>query len=311
MPTRNSMKHPYSTCPKSASPLLMNRRRQDLSESEDNQDPEDGEDDLEDQDSYENPANILENELESADYTETAPTEPACEELETTYNGESLEDLRKCDLRDLIYKLFLNIYNSEKENTTLLKNEIFPKINEMTKLDDYITYAISSCMDHVKEELQLYIKKNLKCQRNKAENPQKSMINDSTFIPIEENLAQYNELIDKIIDFYELFKCSIDHIVEVWKEKLGHIEKLDEIFEIRHKKLFSVNIWQDKEIVEVIKLFFNQHNESKEYKKRTEEIKSIDEALTENNQYNIKEVRTIKQFFSLKFSLGNQNNQEK
>ena len=68
---------------------------------------------------------------------------------------------------------------------------------------------------------------------------------------------------------------------------------------------------EEQEIVEVIKLFFNQHNESKEYKKRTEEIKSIDEALTENNQYNIKEVRTIKQFFSLKFSLGNQNNQEK
>lgn len=271
----------------------MNRGYQGQNESEDNLEQEDGdydEGEMEDHYEYDKPTNIIENELGSEDYTDNAPTAPTCEETESYYNGDSMEDLKKYDLRDLIYKLFLNIYNSEKENTIRLKNEIFPKINADTKLDEYITNAISCCMDHVKDELQLYIKKNLKSHRKKSQTPQKSKINDSTFAPVNENIGEYNELIDKIIDFYELFKCSIDHIVEIWKEKLGHIEKLYEIFDFRHKKLFSVNIWQDREIMEVIKLFFSKQYENKEYKKRVKEIKSIEEALTENNQNNVNEV---------------------
>lgn len=84
-------------------------------------------------------------------------------------------------------------------------------------------------MDHVKDELQSYIKRNLKYQKKKSDGHAKSMINDLTLMPFAEKAKDYNEIIDKIIDFYELFKCSIENIVDVWKEKLGHIDKLYEV----------------------------------------------------------------------------------
>lgn len=288
MPTRHSFKQSYSRAPKSASPLLQNRGHQ-ASDSDNELEHENGEyeeGEIDDQESYGNPSNILENELEdSYSYTDSAPTAPTCDEQDTTYNGEPLEDLGKFDLRELIYKMFLNIYNSEKDNTEKLKKEIFPKITEETKLDDFITYAINNCMDHVKDELQIYIKKNLKCQRKKAEVSQKSMINDSSFKPLDnETLPLFNDLIDKIIDFYELFKCSIEHIEAAWKEKLGHIDRLYDIFDYRHKKLFSINIWQDREIREVIKLFFEYNYEEESFKKRSEEIRTIEQELNENLQ---------------------------
>lgn len=146
-------------------------------------------------------------------------------------------------------------------------------------------------MDHVKEELQSFIKKHLKCQRRKTDALQKSIINDSTFVSFSGHMKEYHDTIDKIIDFYELFKCSIESIVEVWKEKLGHIDRLYEIFEFRHKKLFGVNIWQDKEIVSVLRLYFSQNCNDEEYNKRVEELKIIDDELSENNQYNSRDVR--------------------
>ena len=315
MPTRNSMKNNYNRSAQTASPAYKKRCPPNGTESEGDCDPneaeydEDDEDDMHDQGSYENPGDIIENDLENSSIPDTAPTAQTFDEGETTYPGESHEDLTKLDLKDLIYKLFLNIYNSEKESTTRLKNEIFPKINENTKLDDFITFAISNCMDHVKDELQLFIKKNLKVSKVKSEGSQKSAaknksknieaeetlkINDSSFVPLDENMTKYNEIIDKIIDFYELFRCSIDHIVEVWKEKLGHIERLFDIFDFRHKKLFSVNIWQDREIVAVIKLFLSQNYKDEEYRKRIDELKNIDEELSDNMQYNTKDVATKK-----------------
>mmetsp|Transcript_28651 Transcript_28651/g.25359 ORF Transcript_28651/g.25359 Transcript_28651/m.25359 type:complete len:144 (+) Transcript_28651:1097-1528(+) len=140
-------------------------------------------------------------------------------------------------------------------------------------------------MDHVKDELQLFIKKNLKIA-NVNQGGQKSFISDCSFMRVEENMDKYNDIIDKIVDFNELFKCSINHIVDVWKEKLGHIERLYEIFEYRHKKLFTVNIWQDKEIVEVIKLFLAESSDEPEYRKRVEELKHIDDELTDCVQGN-------------------------
>ena len=225
----------------SASPVCKNRRcGENSSDSGDEMDqgiddcdeniPEDNEDY-----SYDNSQNINENELDYDYQNDTAPTAPSNEE-ELNSPIETTEDIKKLGLKDLIYKLFLNIYNSEKENINKLKKEIFPRITEDTRLDDFITYAISNCMDHVKDELQSFIKKNLKCQRKKSEMPQKSMINDSTFVPFLGNEKLYNEVIDKIIDFYELFKCSIDNIVDVWKDKLGHIDRLHDIFDFRHKK---------------------------------------------------------------------------
>lgn len=303
MPTRNSMKHSYSRAPKSASPLLLNRGHQEQSESGDELDQEAEEyedDDLDDHDSYENPDNIIENELENGSYVDSTPTATTYDEQDPNNNGESLEDLGKYNLRELIYKMFLNIYNSEKENTERLRREIFPKITEETKLDDYITYAINNCMDHVKDELQIFIKKNLKLQRKKMEGPQKSMIKDSSFIPVDENIQKYNELIDKIIDFYELFKCSIEHIEAAWKEKLGHIDRLYDIFDYRHKKLFSVNIWQDREIREVIKLFFSQNYDYESYKKRTEDINTIEQELNENLQSIVRINLTLASHFSFR-----------
>lgn len=111
------------------------------------------------------------------------------------------------------------------------------------------------------------------------------MINDSSFLPIDnETLGKYNELIDKIIDFYELFKCSIEHIEAAWKEKLGHIDRLYDIFDYRHKKLFSINIWQDREIWEVIKLFFENERDDESFKKRGEDIQCIEKELNDNLQ---------------------------
>lgn len=105
-------------------------------------------------------------------------------------------------------------------------------------------------MDHVKDELQSYIKKHLKSLKKKSIN--------ELFQNVSEHQKQYNEIIDKIIDFYDLFKSSISNIVEIWKEKLGHIERLYDIFEFRHKKLFAVNIWQDKEIMTIMRLYFKE-----------------------------------------------------
>lgn len=296
--TRNSLKENYKLhMTYSASPVCKNRRcNQDENSSDYNDDIEVAE--LADLDekaqnymekySYETPQDIIENDLEEDSLNDSAPTAPTYDEdgepCDPGYSSEPSEDIKKLSLKDLIYKLFLNIYNSEKDDIIKLKKEIFPKINENTQLDNYITYAISNCMDHVKDELQSFIKKNLKLQKKK------SMITDSALVPFNENMDKYNELIDKIIDFYELFKCSINHIVEVWKEKLGHIEKLYEIFEFRHKKLFSINIWQDKEILSVMQLYFNQTCEKEEYSNRVEELRKIDEDLNENNQYNGKDV---------------------
>ena len=196
---------------------------------------------------------MLDNDIEDDDsQNESAPTAPTYDDGDQNYAMENLEDIKKLPIKDLIYKLFLNIYNNEEENIQKLKNEIFPKITEQTHLDSHINNAISKCMDHVKDELQSYIKKNLKSQKKK------SMINDLPFIPFTDNQQSYNEIIDKIIDFYELFKSSITNIVEVWREKLNHIEKLYDIFEYRHKRLFSLNIWQDKEIMDTMRLYFDQ-----------------------------------------------------
>jgi len=239
---------------------------------------------------YETSANAIENDLEYDSLNDTAPSALMHEdEIDNNCALETNEDLKKMGLKDLIYKLFLNIYNSEKENIKKLIKEIFPRINENTELDNYITYAISNCMDHVKDELQSFIKKNLKSQRKKTEAQHKSMINDSTFVPYSTHVKEYNEVIDKIIDFYDLFKSSINQIVEVWKEKLGHIDRLYDIFEFRHKKLFGVNIWQDKEIIGVMKLYYNQNCDDESYIKRVEDLKIIDDELSENNQYNSKE----------------------
>jgi hypothetical protein len=240
--------------------------------------------------SYEEPQDMMEGDMEEESLTDSAPTAPTCGDGDGSNFVEGSEEFKKFDLKDLIYKLFLNIYNSEKSSIDKLKKEIFPRINEAVPLDNYITYAISNCMDHVKDELQSYIKKNLKCQRKKSEASQKSMINDSTFVPVADNLKEYNEIIDKIIDFYELFKCSIGNIVEVWKEKLGHIDRLYEIFEFRHKKLFGVNIWQDKEIIAVMRLYFSQNYDDDGYIKRVEDLKLIEDELNDNNQYNGKDV---------------------
>lgn len=203
--------------------------------------------------SYEDaPHDIVDNDIETDSITDSQPTAPTYDEPEQNYAMENLEDIKKLPLKDLIYKLFLNIYNNEEDNIEKLKLEIFPRITEDTQLDNHITYAISKCMDHVKDELQSYIKKNLKSQKKR------SMINDLHFVSFSDNQDQYNEIIDKIIDFNDLFKSSIASIVEVWKDKLGHIDRLYDIFELRHKKLFWINIWQDKEIMSVMKLYFEQ-----------------------------------------------------
>lgn len=181
----------------------------------------------------------------------------------------------------------MNIYNNEEENIVKLKQGIFPRITEDTHLDNHINEAISKCMDHVKDELQSYIKKNLKSQTRR------SMINDLTFVKFSEHQEQYNEIIDKIIDFYELFKCSIGNIVEVWKEKLGHINRLYDIFEYRHKKEFGLNIWEDKEIVSVMRLYFEQSKKDSEHNKRIQKLKEIEEDISENN-LNTKDVSANK-----------------
>lgn len=276
MPPRSSAKNRQRSH-KSASPCMKRREDEDSGEDVeyieelDGTDPN-GYDDY----SEENPDDIIENSLVEDALSDSAQTAPTAADGEPGASNDGMDDLKNYDMKDLIYKLFLNIYNSEKENTTRLKNEIFPRINENTQLDNYITYAISNCMDHVKDELQSFIKNNLKSSKKK------SMINDAPFVPISENMAKYNELIDKIIDFYELFKCSIDPIVKVWKEKLGHIDRLYEIFDFRHKKLFSVNIWQDKGIVEVIKIFLKVNIDDEDYRKRIDELKTIDEDMNES-----------------------------
>jgi hypothetical protein len=239
----------------SASPVCQSRRHDEEGDTSDsNEDVEVADlEDLECKYSYEGtPHEMIEHELENDSLNESAPTAPTYDEPEQSYAIENLEDIKKLSLKDLIYKLFLNIYNNEEENIEKLKKEIFPRITEDTQLDNHITYAISKCMDHVKDELQSYIKKNLKSQKKK------SMINDLTFVNFSDNQEQYNEIIDKIIDFNDLFKSSIQSIVEVWKEKLGHIDRLYDIFELRHKKLFWINIWQDKEIMSVMRLYFEQ-----------------------------------------------------
>jgi len=288
--------------PQSASPVCMNRRHNEGQSSDSNREMdneltdinEDNVHEYMDKCSDETPQDIIENDLEEDSQTDSAPTAPTGDDSDLNAMAEKDEDLSKGDLKELIYKLFLNIYNSEAQSIEKLKKVIFPKIDEKTRLDDYITYAISNCMDHVKDELQSYIKKNLKFQKKKSDAPQKSMINDLSFVPVSESLKHYNEIIDKIIDFYELFKCSIENIVEVWKSKLGHIDKLYEIFEFRHKKLFHVNIWQENEIISVMKLYFdlNQQCTDKEYLKRVEDLKRIDEDLCENNQCNGRDVGT-------------------
>jgi hypothetical protein len=277
MPPRSSAKNRQRSH-KSASPCMKRRGDEDSGDEVDYIEDFDGTDPngYEDCSDEENPDDIIENELGDNSLDESAQTAHTAEEGDPNAGVDGIDDLKKYDMKDLIYKLFLNIYNSEKDNTNKLKNEIFPRINEHTQLDNYITYAISNCMDHVKDELQSFIKNHLKSSKKK------SMINDAPFVPISENLGKYNELIDKIIDFYELFKCSIDPIVAVWKEKLGHIDRLYEIFDFRHKKLFSVNIWQDKTIVEVIKIFLKISIDDEDYRKRIEELKGIDEDMNEN-----------------------------
>lgn len=296
--TRNSLRQSHNyRATLSASPVCKNRRCDEENSSESNDDMVPGMEDLDEnaqeylEDCSDGAQELLENEMAYDSQNETVPTANTYDETEDpNYSSENTEDLKKLGLKDLIYKLFLNIYNSEKDNIMKLKNEIFPRITEDTQLDNFITYAISNCMEHVKDELQSYIKKNLKAQRKLKDAPQKSMINDSTFVPFASNIQKYNEIIDKIIDFYELFKCSIAQIVEVWKEKLGHIERLYDIFEFRHKKLFGVNIWQDKEIISVMRLYFNQSYDDKEYMNRVKELKNIDDDLNDNNQYNAKDV---------------------
>lgn len=277
--------------PQSASPLYMNRRHEDDSDSNDEMEPgiddfdEDDLQDYHDQCLDNNPHYIIDNEMESDSLTDTAPTAPSCEEVDGNLALASAEDLRQYDLKDLIYKLFLNIYNSEDKLIEKLKKEIFPRINENTQLDNYITHAISSCMDHVKDELQSYIKKNLKCHRKKSEAAQKSMINNPTFVPFHENVKEYTEIIDKIIDFYDLFHCSIDNIVDVWRDKLGHIQRLPEIFDYRHKKLFSSHIWQDKEIFSVIELYFKQNYNDDKFREKLNKLSDIGEKLSESMEY--------------------------
>jgi hypothetical protein len=233
--SRNSTKQNYRG-PQSASPICMKRRHEDEQSSDSNEDMENelqdlnGENEYLENGSYETPQDIIENELETDSMTGSRTTAPYVEESDSNFPvGERDEDLRRLDLKELIYKLFLNIYNSEDQSIDRYKKYIFPKIDESTPLDNYITNAISSCMDHVKDELQSYIKKNLKYQKRKSDGHSKSMINDLTLVPFSEKIKDYNEIIDKIIDFYELFKCSIDNIVDVWKEKLGHIDKLYEV----------------------------------------------------------------------------------
>ena len=257
--SRNSRKHNYNNrTPLSASPICNKRGSDDEGRNHDESNDEIGDRDYDGLDcNYscedDDPEEMLDNDIEDDDsQNESAPTAPTYDDGDQNYAMENLEDIKKLPIKDLIYKLFLNIYNNEEENIQKLKNEIFPKITEQTHLDSHINNAISKCMDHVKDELQSYIKKNLKSQKKK------SMINDLPFIPFTDNQQSYNEIIDKIIDFYELFKSSITNIVEVWREKLNHIEKLYDIFEYRHKRLFSLNIWQDKEIMDTMRLYFDQ-----------------------------------------------------
>lgn len=246
--TRKSMKQNYNyRTTLSASPVCNKRRWEDEGESSDsNEDCE-----VADLASYEEtPHEIIENDIDDDNINEIAPSAATTDDTDINYADESLEDIKKLPIKDLIYKLFLNIYNNEEESILKYKSEIFPRITEDTQLDSHINYAISKWMDHVKDELQSYIKKHLKSLKKKSIN--------ELFQNVSEHQKQYNEIIDKIIDFYDLFKSSISNIVEIWKEKLGHIERLYDIFEFRHKKLFAVNIWQDKEIMTIMRLYFKE-----------------------------------------------------
>lgn len=94
---------------------------------------------------YETPQNMNEFDVEYDSQNDTAPSAPTREEeIDVSDQFETAEDLKKLGLKDLIYKLFLNIYNSEKESIVRLKKEIFPRITEETQLDKFITYAISN-----------------------------------------------------------------------------------------------------------------------------------------------------------------------
>lgn len=221
----------------SASPVCKNRRNQEHYTDSDEIDPDDYDETAQEIEDY----NFDPSQVVSEIQKQYQPKNPDLEEpvFEEDLNSpiETPEDYKKLSLKDLIYKLFLNIYNSEKASIKKLKNEIFPRITEDTRLDDYITDAIANCMDHVKDELHSYITKHLKCQRKiKSELSHKSIINDCMFISFLGHEKLYDDVIDKVIDFYELFKCSVDSIVDVWKEKLGHIDKLHLIFDFRHKK---------------------------------------------------------------------------
>lgn len=150
----------------SASPVCKNRRNQEHYTDSDDIDAEDDYDDsAQEIDDYTfDPSQTVSGMQKQYQTHSSDLQEPVLEE-DLNSPIETSEDYKKMPLKDLIYKLFLNIYNSEKASTRKLKNEIFPRITEDTRLDDYITDAIANCMDHVKDELHSYITKNLKCQR--------------------------------------------------------------------------------------------------------------------------------------------------
>lgn len=55
-------------------------------------------------------------------------------------------------------------------------------------------------------------------------------------------------------------------------------------------KLFGVNIWQDREIITVMRLYFSQNYDEDGYLKRVEDLQQIERELSDNNQYSGKDV---------------------
>lgn len=120
--SRNSMKQSYRG-PQSASPICMKRRHDDEQSSESNEEMDNelhdlnGDNDYMDNASYETPHDIIDNELETDSMTGSRTTAPHAEDGDSNLPvGERDEDLRRLDLKELIYKLFLNIYNSEDQS---------------------------------------------------------------------------------------------------------------------------------------------------------------------------------------------------
>lgn len=70
-----------------------------------------------------------------------------------------------------------------------------------------------------------------------------------------DNFRQFSEVISTVVDFYRLFEKSNQSIIDVWQEKLSHIENLELTLDYQHKINFYHRIWKDEQIYEVLKTF--------------------------------------------------------